>query len=182
MGAGPSASCLSPHPHIEPIVSQHKGPTQAHCYPFMGTGHPRGGLCQASTLPHWPAREWGAYSFPTPKRGQRVWQDFKTTNAGWNMSLYANPWNEPPLPERKKSPPLALLQMKTANICVSAWGPRHPSSADGTLAAALGAAQRFPLHTSSCFLSHQRSPQRETPGCPGGRRHEFPNRTEQKDR
>lgn len=55
-----------PHPHTEPIVPGTQGADSAHCHPFTGTGHPRGGLCQGH--PPSPVGQLGggaAHSSPT---------------------------------------------------------------------------------------------------------------------
>lgn len=64
-GAVPEASPLCPTPTQSPLSPEHKGLTQAHCYPFMGTGRPWGGLCQGRPPSHVDQLGCGAaHAFP----------------------------------------------------------------------------------------------------------------------
>lgn len=127
LGAGPAASSPTPHPHTEPIVCA-QGPTQAHCCPFTGTGHPGGGPCQGV---HPPLRASSGVGPLTPflPRRCRVCGRVRTS----------------PFSREKEVLPFGTKQVTTAGCCVSACGEGlRPFSASGSLAQASGVAQRPP--------------------------------------
>lgn len=118
-GRGPRPPLSLPTPTQSPLSPNTRGPLRPTAIHSWAQGT-HGEACARRPPSRTGQHGSGALTHFLPRRGQRVWQDFKTTNAGWNMSLCANLRKEPPFPERKKSPLLALLQMKTANICASA--------------------------------------------------------------
>ena len=74
-GRGPPLS-LMPRPHTEPIVSGHKGPTQAAALHSWAPSLHGEACARGVQPPAWASSEWGPHSFP-PQRCQSVWPGFK---------------------------------------------------------------------------------------------------------
>lgn len=97
---------LMPRPHTEPIVSGHKGPTQAAALHSWAPSLHGEACARGVQPPAWASSEWGPRSFP-PQRCQSVWPGFKPQIQAQILVLYTNPQNEPPLLQRKESSPLS---------------------------------------------------------------------------
>lgn len=95
-----------PRPHTEPIVSEHKGPTQATALHSWATGLHGEACARGIQPPAWASLEWGPRSFP-PQGRQSVWPSFKPQIQAQTLVLYTNPRNQPPLLQRKEESPLS---------------------------------------------------------------------------
>lgn len=133
---GPQPPPPCPTPTQSPL-SPAQGPTQAHCCPFMGTGHPGGGLCQGVHPPTWASSRVGPLTPFLPGRCQSVWQG--------QTGSFMQTFRTSPLSREKEGLSFGTKQVKTVSFCISAWGGGlHPISTYGNLAQASGTAQRPP--------------------------------------
>ena len=108
---GPQPPPPCPTPTQSPL-SPAQGPTQAHCCPFMGTGHPGGGLCQGVHPPTWASSRVGPLTPFLPGRCQSVWQG--------QTGSFMQTFRTSPLSREKEGLSFGTKQVKTVSFCISA--------------------------------------------------------------
>ena len=130
------ASVPVSHPHTEPIVPGTQGADSAHCHPFPGTGHPRGGLCQGRP-PSPVGQLGGGAARSSPTQGARACGQPSQPQVQDQTLTPCKPLEQAPT-YREKSLLWHLCPIKAVSMCASApGGGFRPFSANRSLAQAL---------------------------------------------